>query len=221
MSHLTEFGSTFTDRISGACKALLQGKGIILVDDADRENEGDLIFSAEKLNVKDVNQMIQDCSGIICLCLTRQKADALSLKPMVTNNTSPFQTAFTVSIEAKHGISTGVSAHDRWLTILAAAKDNATANDLTQPGHVFPLIACDKGVLERRGHTEGSVDLMRIAGLKPHAVLCELMNKDGTMMKLPELIAYAHQHGLSILSVDDIYQYQIQQKQQSPNTCCA
>ncbi len=207
MSYLEQFGATFHERIALACQALQSGKGIVLVDDEDRENEGDLIYSAEKLSISDVNQLIQDCSGIICLCVTEEKANQLSLTPMVLQNTSPYQTAFTISIEAKKGITTGVSAHDRWTTIRTAAHENSSIEDLSQPGHVFPLIARKNGVLERRGHTEGSVDLMVIAGLPPTAVLCELMNKDGTMKKLPELASYAKEHGLPLLSVEDIVQY--------------
>lgn len=209
MSQLTAFGKTYQDRVTAACMALSAGKGIILIDDEDRENEGDLIFSAEKVTSSNINQMIQDCSGIICLCLTRQKANSLSLKPMVDSNTSRYQTAFTTSIEARHGITTGVSAQDRWQTIHAAIQEQATQDDLTQPGHIFPLVACDNGVLERRGHTEGSVDLTRLAGLNPAAVLCELMNTDGTMKKLPQLIQYANEHHLTLLSIEDIYQYRL------------
>lgn len=128
---------------------------------------------------------------------------------MVLQNTSPYQTAFTTSIEAKTGITTGVSAHDRWMTIQTAIKNSSSINDLNQPGHIFPLIARNGGVLERRGHTEGSIDLMKISGLNPSSVLCELMNKDGTMKKLPELVEYALAHHLPLLSVEDIYQYRI------------
>lgn len=210
MSQLTVFGKTYRDRVDAACSAIAAGKGIILVDDEDRENEGDLIFSAEKVSTFNINQMIQDCSGIICLCLTKQKADSLSLTPMVKHNSSRYQTAFTTSIEAKHGVTTGVSAQDRWQTIHVAIQENATPFDLTQPGHIFPLIACDNGVLERRGHTEGSIDMMRLAGLNHSAVLCELMNTDGTMKKLKQLIQYAIDHQLTILSIEDIYQYRLQ-----------
>lgn len=209
MSNLVMFGTHFVERVNAACKALSLGKGVVLVDDEDRENEGDLIFSAEKISIEQVNILIHDCSGIICLCLTPEKAEQLSLKPMVTNNTSLFQTAFTTSIEAKTGVTTGVSASDRWTTIKTAIQEDSTLADLNQPGHIFPLIACKQGVLERRGHTEGSVDLMRIAGLKPSAVLCELMNNDGTMKKLPQLIQYAQSKGLPLLTVEDIYQYRL------------
>lgn len=204
MSVLQAFGQTPTDRVQAACRALVQGQGIILIDDEDRENEGDLIFSAEHLRVADVATMIRDCSGIICLCLTSDKARQLSLRPMVEANTSPYQTAFTVSIEAKTGVTTGVSARDRWVTIQTAIRHEASGADLRQPGHVFPLIARDGGVQERRGHTEGSLALMKQAGLLPAAVLCELMNPDGTMKKQDELVAYAHAHRLTMVSIEDI-----------------
>ena len=210
MSYLIPFGNDYIERVTAACKALVAGQGVVLVDDEDRENEGDLIFSAEKITISNVNQLIQDCSGIICLCLTEEKASQLSLKPMVTNNTSPYQTAFTTSIEAKIGITTGVSAHDRWTTIKTAMKEKSTAEDLNQPGHIFPLVARKHGVFDRRGHTEGSIDLMKIAKLNPSAVLCELMNKDGTMKKLPQLIEYALEYQLALLTVEDIYQYRRQ-----------
>lgn len=208
-NHLAQFGKNFQQRTERACEALKQGRGIILVDDEDRENEGDLIFAATNITPQQVNQLIQDCSGIICLCLTAEKAQQLSLQPMVTHNTSQYQTAFTISIEAKTGVTTGVSAQDRWTTIHTAIQPNASANDLNRPGHIFPLIARPDGVLERRGHTEGSVDLTQIAGLQPGAVLCELMNRDGSMKKMAELIEYALSHDYPILSVEDIYQYRL------------
>ncbi len=202
---LEQFGSTPEERVRHACAALIQGKGIILIDDQERENEGDLIYAASNFTTQDVAQMIRDCSGIICLCLTQATADHLGLKPMVPHNTSPYKTAFTISIEASHGVTTGVSAHDRWTTIKAAVNPQAAATDLCKPGHVFPLIARDGGVLERRGHTEGSVDLLVLAGLPPASVLCELMNTDGTMKNLFELKEYAQQYGLTMVSVEDIY----------------
>lgn len=221
MSDLAIFGKNAAERVHHACTALSMGKGVVLVDDEDRENEGDLIFAAEKITVDNINRLIQDCSGIICLCLTAEKADQLALRPMVTDNTSPYQTAFTVTIEAKHGVTTGVSAYDRWLTINTAIKRSCQPDDLNQPGHVFPLVARPNGVLERRGHTEGSVDLMKIATLNPSAVLCELMNKDGTMKKLPQLIEYAKQHQIPLLTVEDIYQYRILDLAPSALACTA
>ena len=206
MSLLKQFGTTSIERVNNACEALRAGKGIILIDDDDRENEGDLIFAAAHLTIDDVVSMLRDCSGIICLCLTEERAQQLALKPMVDTNTSQYQTAFTISIEAKEGVTTGVSAHDRWKTIHTAIKPGALPEELRCPGHVFPLIAKDGGVLDRRGHTEGSVDLLKLAQLAPYSVLCELMNQDGTMKKLPQLISYAEEHQLSLLSVEDIYQ---------------
>ena len=209
MSLLKQFGNNSIERVNKACEALCSGKGIVLVDDENRENEGDLIYAAVHLTQDAIVNMLQDCSGIICLCLTEAKAKALDLKLMVEDNTSQYQTAFTVTIEAKEGVTTGVSAHDRWKTIQTAVKPGALASELRKPGHVFPLIACNGGVLERRGHTEGSIDLLKLAQLEPAAVLCELMNPDGTMQKLPQLIRYAEQHQLPLLSVEDIYQYRI------------
>ncbi len=212
MSLLKQFGTTAIERVNNACEALKQGKGIVLIDDEDRENEGDLIYAATHLTIDDVVSMLRDCSGIICLCLTEDKAQTLALKPMVDSNTSQYQTAFTISIEAQEGVTTGVSAHDRWKTIHTAIKPDALSSDLRCPGHVFPLIARNGGVLERRGHTEGSVDLLKLAHLAPYAVLCELMNQDGTMKKLPQLISYAEEHHLPLLSVEDIYQVRVAQK---------
>jgi 3,4-dihydroxy 2-butanone 4-phosphate synthase len=206
MSLLIQFGGNSVERVNHACHALSQGRGIILIDDEDRENEGDLIFSAAHITTHDVARMINDCSGIICLCLTEEKAQQLSLSPMVTTNTSQYQTAFTVSIEARDGVTTGVSAQDRWTTIRAAIQENASALNLRQPGHVFPLIARDGGVMVRRGHTEGSIDLLKMAGLLPCAVLCELMNPDGTMKKLHQLIDYSESYQFPMVSVEDIYQ---------------
>ena len=206
MSLLKQFGRDSVERVKNACEALKQGKGVILIDDEDRENEGDLIFSAADINIEQIVTMIRDCSGIICLCLTEEKATALQLQLMVETNTSQYQTAFTTSIEAKEGVTTGVSAHDRWITIRAAVKPDAKPGDLRRPGHIFPLIARKNGVIDRRGHTEGSVDLMKLSQLEPSAVLCELMNTDGTMKKLPDLIKYAQLHDLCLLSVADIYE---------------
>lgn len=210
MSYLKQFGQNSTERVLAASRALSAGKGIILIDDEDRENEGDLIFSTTHLSIENVNQMIQDCSGIICLCIKPSLAKQLNLNLMVKDNTSQFKTAFTTSIEAKENVTTGVSAHDRWVTIKTACKKDALPSDLSQPGHVFPLIAREGGILNRRGHTEGSIDLMEIAHLHPSAVLCELMNKDGSMQKLPELTEYALRHDLTMLSIEDIYQYKMQ-----------
>lgn len=204
---LEKFGITSQDRVENALKQLQNGKGIILTDDKNRENEGDLVFAAQNMTVKDMALMIRECSGIVCLCLTNDKADDLDLPYMVKENTSSFQTPFTISIEAKEGVTTGVSATDRLKTIQTACATKASAPDLARPGHVFPLRAKDNGVLERNGHTEGSVDLMKLAGLKPQAVLCELMNIDGSMAKLDEIINFARQNDFVVLSIEDIIHY--------------
>lgn len=207
ISPLVQFGITSRERVENALEQLKKGKGILLIDDENRENEGDLIFSAEFMNVQDMALMIRECSGIVCLCLTNEKADQLELPYMVKENTSSFQTPFTISIEAKNGVTTGVSAADRVTTIKAAIAQNAKPEDLARPGHIFPLRAKNNGVLERNGHTEGSVDLMKLANLKPEAVLCELMNEDGSMAKVDKIIGFAQLHDLIVLSIEDIIYY--------------
>jgi 3,4-dihydroxy 2-butanone 4-phosphate synthase len=209
MLSLEKFGATAIERVAKAVAALQDGNGILLIDDPERENEGDLIYAASKISIEDLAFMIRECSGIICLVVTPKIAKQLDLNLMVQNNTSMYQTQFTVSIEAKHNISTGVSAHDRWQTITTAIKDDAKPDDLRKPGHVFPLISKENGVLERRGHTEGSIDLVKMAGLKESAVLCELMNADGSMKKDQELVDYALEHNLTMVSIDDIYKVRI------------
>jgi 3,4-dihydroxy 2-butanone 4-phosphate synthase len=151
--------------------------------------------------------LIRECSGIVCLCMTDEKIRSLNLPMMVRENASRYQTAFTVSIEAAHGVTTGVSATDRTTTVLAAASDNAAPADIASPGHVFPLRARPGGVLERGGHTEATVDMTRMAGLAPCGVLCELTNPDGTMARLPEIVAFARKHGMPVCTVDDIVAY--------------
>lgn len=204
---LKMFAANAKERVEIALRELQLGKGILLIDDEDRENEGDLIFSAEKMNIENMIQMIRHCSGVICLCLTNEKADMLDLPYMVNNNSSLFQTPFTISIDAKIGSTTGLSASDRITAIKAACADNAQPEDLVRPGHIFPLRANDGGVLARNGHTEGSIDLMKLAGLKPMAVLCELMNDDGTMARLPQVMAFAQENNLTVLSIEDIIEY--------------
>ena len=186
-----------------------KGKMIIIVDDEDRENEGDLAVAAEHVTPEIINFMAMNGRGLICLSLTEEKARFLNLTPMVQDNTSQFGTAFTISIEAKRGVTTGISAHDRATTILAAIADNAKPEDLARPGHIFPLIARKGGVLVRTGQTEGSVDLARLAGLKPYGVICEIMKDDGTMARLPDLTRFAKKHGLKIATVKDIIEYRI------------
>lgn len=169
-SLLAEFGDPIT-RVENALQALREGRGVLLLDDEDRENEGDIIYAVESLTTAQMALMIRECSGIVCLCLTEAQADRLALPPMVVNNNSANQTAFTVSIEAKHGVTTGVSAQDRVTTIKTAANPQAKPEDLARPGHVFPLRARAGGVLARRGHTEGTVDLMQMAGLRPGCIV--------------------------------------------------
>lgn len=207
MKTIQQFGIDFKTRIENAIHKLQNGQGILLVDDEDRENEGDIIYAAKSMSVKDMALMIRECSGIVCLCLTPEKAAKLQLRPMVENNGSKNQTAFTISIEAKDGVTTGVSAKDRICTIRTAIADNAKASDLVHPGHVFPLVAKSGGVIERRGHTEGSIDLVKLAGLGDSAVLCELTNEDGTMARLPEIIEFAERHSMTVVTIEDIYQY--------------
>ena len=205
-SDLSIFGDPHA-RMERALADLRDGKGVLVVDDEDRENEGDLIFSAEKLTNEQMAMLIRDCSGIVCLCVTDEMAKGLDLPPMVANNTSSMGTGFTVSIEAKVGVTTGVSAADRVTTVKTAIADGAKPSDLARPGHIFPLRARAGGVLERRGHTEGTVDLMRLAGFKPAGVLCEVTNPDGTMARLPELIEYAKAHDMVVISIEDIVAY--------------
>lgn len=213
MKTLNNFGANSTQRVKRAIQSLQAGRGILVVDDENRENEGDIIHAAEKMSEKDMALMIRECSGIVCLCLTKEKCEALELKPMVEKNTSKNQTAFTVSIEAKEGVTTGVSAKDRLTTIKTAIAKSAVPSDLARPGHVFPLIAKDGGVFERRGHTEGGVDLVKLAGLGEAAVLSELTNADGTMAKLPEILSFAEKHHMTVVTIEDIYAYkQMQEK---------
>ena len=191
-------------RMADAIEAMRAGRPVILIDDEDRENEADLIVAAETLTVPTMALLIRECSGIVCLCLTKDVVDRLELPPMVARNESRFSTAFTVSIEARHGVTTGVSALDRVTTINAAIADGAQPDDLVRPGHVFPLCAHPDGVLGRRGHTEGAVDLARLAGFKPAAVLCELMNPDGTMARGEQVERFALVHGLPMLTIAEI-----------------
>lgn len=203
------FGATPELRIQSAIEALRAGRGILLVDDEDRENEGDIIFPTCNLTAQNMALMIRECSGIVCLCLKDEKCQALGLPPMVQDNTCKNQTAFTISIEAREGVTTGVSAADRVRTIQAATQPNARPEDLVHPGHVFPLRARSRGVFDRRGHTEGSIDIVQIAGLGDSAVLCELTNEDGTMARLPEIIRFGTQHNMPVLTIEDIYQYRL------------
>ncbi|WDD95234.1 3,4-dihydroxy-2-butanone-4-phosphate synthase [Burkholderia sp. FERM BP-3421] len=191
-------------RIAAALAALREGRAVVLQDDHDRENEADLIVAAERLTDATMALLIRECSGIVCLCLTDEKVRALELPPMVQLNESRNGTAFTVSIEARDGVSTGVSAADRVTTIRAAIADAARPADIVRPGHVFPLRAAPGGVLARRGHTEGTVDLTILAGLKPAGVLCELMNPDGTMTRGDDVARFAEQHDLPMLTIEEL-----------------
>ncbi|MEZ9539307.1 3,4-dihydroxy-2-butanone-4-phosphate synthase [Shewanella sp. 10N.286.51.B8] len=206
---LSPFGDPI-ERVEKALAALRLGNGVLLLDDEDRENEGDIIYSAEHLTAKQMALMIRECSGIVCLCLTDEQANKLELPPMVQDNNSANQTAFTVSIEAKEGVTTGVSAQDRVTTVKTATAANAKASDLARPGHVFPLRARAGGVMARRGHTEGTVDLMQMAGLSPAGVLCEVTNEDGTMAKAPEIVAFGLKHNMPVLTIEDMVMYRLQ-----------
>ncbi|WP_076542171.1 3,4-dihydroxy-2-butanone-4-phosphate synthase [Shewanella sp. UCD-KL21] len=209
LSLLSPFGDPI-ERVEKALAALRLGNGVLLLDDEDRENEGDIIYSAEHLTAKQMALMIRECSGIVCLCLTDEQANKLELPPMVKDNNSANQTAFTVSIEAKAGVTTGVSAQDRVTTVKTATAANAKASDLARPGHVFPLRARAGGVMARRGHTEGTVDLMQMAGLSPSGVLCEVTNEDGTMAKAPEIVAFGLKHNMPVLTIEDMVMYRLQ-----------
>ncbi|MDQ5988200.1 MAG: Riboflavin biosynthesis protein RibBA [Syntrophus sp. SKADARSKE-3] len=196
--------------IRDAIEDIRNGKMIILTDDEDRENEGDLFMAAEFVTPEAINFMARYGRGLICLTLTEEHADKLGLKPMVSDNRSRFGTAFTVSIEAKKGVSTGISAADRATTIRAAVADNAKAEDIVSPGHVFPIRARKGGVLVRTGQTEGSVDMARLAGLKEAGVICEVMKDDGTMARMPDLEIFAEEHGLKIATIADLINFRMQ-----------
>ena len=198
--------------IAEAVEDIRHGKLIIIVDDEDRENEGDLVCAAETVTPEMINFMAIHGRGLICLPLTEERCDELQLTPQTSDNTSKMGTAFTISIEAREGVTTGISAADRATTILTAVHPNTKASDLARPGHIFPLRAKQGGVLVRPGQTEASVDMCRIAGLQPAAVICEIMNDDGTMARMPELEAFAERHGLKIISVADLVRYRIQKE---------
>ena len=196
--------------IAEAAELYRNGEFVIIVDDEDRENEGDLCIAAEKVTPEAINFMARFGRGLICLALTEERCAELDLPLMVENNTSPYGTAFTVSIEARGRVTTGISARDRSETVRVAIDPKSRPHDLSRPGHVFPLRARKGGVLKRAGQTEASIDLAQIAGMTPAAVICEIMNEDGTMARLPDLRAFANQHGLKIISVADIINYRMQ-----------
>lgn len=191
-----------------------RGRMIVVVDDEDRENEGDLTLAAEHVTPEAINFMAKFGRGLICLTLTEERADHLRLNLMVPENTSRFGTAFTESIEAREGVTTGISAHDRACTIRTAIAPSSTARDLARPGHVFPLRAREGGVLVRAGQTEASVDLARMAGLIPAGIICEIMNDDGTMARVPDLIAFCDLHGLKMLAVAELIRYRLHNERQ-------
>jgi 3,4-dihydroxy 2-butanone 4-phosphate synthase/GTP cyclohydrolase II len=198
--------------VEAALAEIRKGRMVILTDDEDRENEGDLVMAAEKVTPQDINFMATHGRGLICLALDEERIRRLNLPLMVQDNTSSFQTAFTVSIEAAQGVSTGISAADRAHTIQVAVAPNAKPGDLARPGHIFPLRARQGGVLVRTGQTEGSVDLARMAGLRPSGVICEIMNPDGTMSRRPDLVKFARRHQLVLLSVADIIRYRLERE---------
>lgn len=197
-------------RVDKALESLRQGKMMILFDHKNRENEGDLVLAAEKVTPEAINFMAQHARGLICLALLEEDIQRLQLPMMVEHSTNPFNTAFTVSIEAARGVTTGISAADRAHTISVAINSQSTSHDLVMPGHIFPLRARKGGVLERMGQTEGSTDLLRLAGLKPAAVICEIMNADGSMARFPDLERFSKQHQLTLLSIQDIISYRLQ-----------
>ena len=211
-SILSSFGNNAEERVLNAINAFKSGNGVLVLDDEDRENEGDLIFPAETITKEQMAQLIRYGSGIVCLCITDERCRQLDLPPMVEHNNSVNRTAFTVTIEAAKGVSTGVSAADRVTTIQTAIADNAVPADLHRPGHVFPLRAANDGVLTRRGHTEASVDLARLAGFKPAGVICEITNDDGTMARAPEIVAFAQKSGYSVLTIEDLVAYRLAHK---------
>jgi 3,4-dihydroxy 2-butanone 4-phosphate synthase/GTP cyclohydrolase II len=196
--------------VAEAVAEIRAGRMVIVVDDEDRENEGDLTLAAEFVTPEAINFMAKYGRGLICLTLTEERADYLRLGPMTQENTSRFGTAFTESIEAREGVTTGISAADRAHTIKVAIDPNSTAQDLARPGHVFPLRARRGGVLVRAGQTEASVDLARMAGLVPSGVICEIMNDDGTMARVPDLVKFCDQHGLKMVTVADLIRYRLQ-----------
>ena len=199
--------SPFNQRLDHALKDMRQGRPVILIDDFDRENEADLVAAAETVSVTTMALLIREGSGIVCLCLPEEDLVRLELPPMVASNQSCFQTAFAVTIDAREGITTGVSAHDRVTTIRAAVKDGAGPEGLVRPGHVFPLRAASGGIVARQGHTEGSVELARMAGMKSAAVICEITNPDGTMAKGSSIDQFAKTHDLTVLTIAELLDY--------------
>jgi 3,4-dihydroxy 2-butanone 4-phosphate synthase/GTP cyclohydrolase II len=199
--------------IEEAIEDIREGKFVVVVDAADRENEGDLTIAAQFATPEAVNFMTKEARGLICLCLTEDRCDELGLRQMTERNETPYGTAFTVSVEAREGVTTGISAPDRSRTIQVAVDPDAKPDDLVQPGHIFPLRAREGGVLARAGQTEAAVDLARLAGLIPAGVVCEIMNEDGTMARVPDLISYCERHGLKLITVADLIEYRRRHEQ--------
>src|ERR1700751_4101979 len=195
--------------IEEAIEDIRAGRMVVVVDDEDRENEGDLTIAAQFATPEAINFMATHARGLICLCLTEERADEMGLRPMTDHNEAPLGTAFTVSVEAREGVTTGISAADRSRTIQVAIHPSSTPHDLVQPGHVFPLRAKPGGVLERIGQTEAAVDLARLAGLTPAGVVCEIMNDDGTMARVPQLVEFCKRHNLKMLSVADLIRHRL------------
>jgi 3,4-dihydroxy 2-butanone 4-phosphate synthase/GTP cyclohydrolase II len=193
--------------IEDAIEEIREGRMVVVVDDPDRENEGDLVIAAQFASPETINFMATHARGLICLCLTEERADELALRPMTEHNEAPLGTAFTVSVEAREGVTTGISAADRSHTIQVAINPQSKPSDLVQPGHIFPLRAKPGGVLERMGQTEAAVDLAALAGLNPSGVVCEIMNDDGTMARVPDLAPYCERHGLKMVTVADLVEY--------------
>src|SRR6476660_7966251 len=199
--------STRFATVEEAIEEIREGRMVVVVDDEDRENEGDLTIAAQFATPEAINFMATHARGLVCLCLTEERADELALRPMPDHNETPLGTAFTVSVEAREGVTTGISAADRSRTIQVAIHPDSTPHDLVQPGHVFPLRAKPGGVLERIGQTDAAIDLARFAGLNPSGVICEIMNDDGTMARVPDLIPYCERHGLTMITVADLVEY--------------
>ena len=183
------------------------GRMVILVDEEDRENEGDLVLAAEHVTPEAINFMVTHARGLVCLTITEARSRQLGLTPMARDNKSPYSTAFTVSIEAAEGVTTGISAQDRACTVQAAVARNARPEDIVQPGHIFPITARSGGVLVRAGHTEAGCDLAQLAGLEPSSVICEILKEDGSMARLPDLVAFGRQHQMPVLTIEDLVQY--------------
>ena len=212
MSELEHSQKNNFSSIEDAMEDVLQGKMIVIVDDEDRENEGDLMIASEKVTPEAINFMAKYGRGLICLALTEDRTRQLGLSMMVEDNESTFETPFTVSIDAREGITTGISANDRSITIQTAIDSQTEKSDLVKPGHIFPLRARTGGVLVRMGQTEASVDIARIAGLYPSGVICEIMDDDGTMARLPSLIEFIREHGLKMITTKDLAEYRLQQE---------